>query len=70
MYILVTVAAAQCAVLLVNYIKHGLHGLVVGDAFGVAAFYYAANLTWHGDHLLLNHLIVADYVQDYVGCYH
>lgn len=59
MYVFVAVAAAQGAVFLVNHIEHGLHRLVVGNAFGVVAFHYSAYLFRHGYPLLFRYLIIA-----------
>ena len=69
MNVLVAVTAAKRTVFLIHHVKDCLHGLVVCNALGVAAFYNAAYLIGHGNHLFFYHLIVTDNIQYYVGCY-
>ena len=48
--LLLAVVAFECALLLVHHVEVGVHGLVVADALGVAAAYYAMQLVGD-DHL-------------------
>jgi hypothetical protein len=55
---------------LVNYMEEGAHGLVVGNAFGVAATYDAMQFVGDDNLFLLYHIKVADDVEHHVGSYY
>lgn len=56
----VAIVAADGAQLLVHHTEDGLHGLVVSNAFGVVAAYYAFQYIGCLHGLLLRYLIVPD----------
>ena len=66
---LLTVVAFDDALLLIEHMKEGGHGLVVGDAFGVGTFYNSQQLLGHIYLPLFYHLIVFDDVEADVWSY-
>ena len=62
-----TVVAGQQTVL---YVEESLHGLVVGDALGVVAFYDTTNLCWGLNGFLLYDLVVADDAENDIWSYY
>ena len=64
----VAVSALDDAVCFVYNVEHSLHRLVVCNALGVVAKHNATQLVGCLHGLLLDNLIVLDYVQHYVRC--
>ena len=62
--------AFECAPLLVHHVEVGVHGLVVADALGVAAAYYAMQLVGDDHLFLLHHVEVVYDVEHHVGCHY
>ena len=68
--LLVAIVALDDAALFVNEVEDGVHGLVVGDAFGVVASDDACKLIGSLDSFLLYDLVVAYDVKHNLGGYY
>ena len=64
---MVAVVATDDGALAVGDMKEGRHGLVVGDALGVVAAHKSAQVVGQTYLFLLDHLVITDDGQRYVG---